>query len=468
MLDENTRIAILQLHQRGLGSRRIATALGISRGAVKDVIKQNSAAIPKGTREQLPESLRERIVELHQQCKGNLVRVHEELTTAGATFSYQTLTRFCRVQGIGYVPTPPAGHYEFGPGEEMQHDTSPHDLVIAGQKRRVQTASLVLCFSRMIFVQMYASFTRFSCKVFLTEALRYFDCTAGRCMVDNSHVVVASGTGKNMVPAPEMEAFAQRFGFVFEAHRLGDANRSAHVERGFDFVENNFLAGRECQDFKDLNAQARAWCDKVNGAHKRHLHAAPVALFAAERPALKNLPAYVPDVYQLHHRIVDVEGYISVDSNRYSVPLGLVGRRMEVRETKDAIEVFDGPRKACVHPRVMDPSGARSFLPEHRPPRGQRPPKTPGPDEQAVLKSDTIVQQYAQAFQKRHPDKTALVHRHLRRLLRDYPAPPLVEAVAEALQFSMFDLVRLERMVLRKVGQQFFNFNDDKDDDEDK
>ena len=140
---------------------------------------------------------------------------------------------------------------------------------------------------------------------------------------------------------------------------------------------------------------------------------------------------------------------------------------MEVRETKDTIEVFDGPRKVCVHPRVLDPSGTRTFLPEHRPPRGQRPPKTPGLDEQAVLKSDTMVQQYAQAFQKRHPDKSALVHRHLRRLLRDYPAPPLVEAVAEALQFSMFDLVRLERMVLRRVGQQFFNFHDDKDDDED-
>ena len=58
-------------------------------------------------------------------------------------------------------------------GQEMQHDTSPHDVEIGGGLRSVQTASLVLCFSRMLFFQCYPPFTRFDCKVFLTDALRY-------------------------------------------------------------------------------------------------------------------------------------------------------------------------------------------------------------------------------------------------------------------------------------------------------
>jgi hypothetical protein len=33
-----------------------------------------------------------------------------------------------------------------------------------------------------------------------------------------------------MIPVPEMEAFAERFGFHFVAHERGDANRSARVE----------------------------------------------------------------------------------------------------------------------------------------------------------------------------------------------------------------------------------------------
>jgi transposase len=54
-----------------------------------------------------------------------------------------------------------------------------------------------------------------------------------------------------------MEAFAERFGFRFEAHERGDANRSARVERPFDFIENNFLAGRRFASWDDLNQQAR-------------------------------------------------------------------------------------------------------------------------------------------------------------------------------------------------------------------
>ena len=58
-------------------------------------------------------------------------------------------------------------------GEELQHDTSPHEVELAGRKRKVQTASAVLCYSRMLFFQCYPTFQRFDCKVFLTEALRY-------------------------------------------------------------------------------------------------------------------------------------------------------------------------------------------------------------------------------------------------------------------------------------------------------
>ena len=60
------------------------------------------------------------------------------------------------------------------PGEELQHDTSPHEVVLGGKRRKVQTASAVLCYSRMLFFQLYPTFQRFDCKVFLTEALRYF------------------------------------------------------------------------------------------------------------------------------------------------------------------------------------------------------------------------------------------------------------------------------------------------------
>ena len=228
---------------------------------------------------------------------------------SGAKLSYPAVTAFCRRHGIGQTATMPAGQYDFAPGEEMQHDTSPHDLELAGRKRKVQTASAVLCYSRMLFFQCYPTFQRFDCKVFLTDALRYFSGAPARVMIDNTHVVVLRGTGREMVPVPEMAAFAERFGFHFVAHAIGNANRSARVERPFWFIETNFLAGRTFRSWEDLNEQVRQWCDKVNSTYKKHLRAVPRELFAVERLRLNPLPAWIPEVYRVHQRMVDMEAY---------------------------------------------------------------------------------------------------------------------------------------------------------------
>src|SRR6185295_74809 len=141
------------------------------------------------------------ILELFDRCKGNLVRVHEEPLAGGAQLSYTALTAFCRRHGIGYVPPTPAGQYDFAPGEELQHDTSPHELELGGRKRKVQTASAVLCYSRMLLFQCYPNFRRFDCKVFLAEALRFMGGATTRVMIDNTHVVVLRGSGRDLVGA---------------------------------------------------------------------------------------------------------------------------------------------------------------------------------------------------------------------------------------------------------------------------
>ena len=253
MLSQSQRTTILELNSQGLSKRQIARVLGLSRQAVRRVLRSNSSQVPELHRPEKAEPYRQQILELFATCKGNLVRVHEELTASGAVLSYPALTAFCRRHGIGQAPPLPAGQYHFEPGEEMQHDTSPHELELAGKKRKVQTASAVMCYSRMLFFQCYPSFQRFDCKAFLTDALRYFSGAPARVMIDNTHVVVLRGAGRQMIPVPEMAAFAERFGFHFVAHEIGNANRSARVERPFAFIENNFLAGRTFSSWEDLN-----------------------------------------------------------------------------------------------------------------------------------------------------------------------------------------------------------------------
>ena len=457
MLSQAQRTAILELSAKGVSIREISQVLRLSRLTVRKVLRSNSTHVPEIQRAEKAEPYRDQILELLTSCKGNLVRVHEELVAGGATLSYPALTGFCRRQGIGQTLIVPAGRYHFEPGVEMQHDTSPHAVEVGGKKHKAQTASAVLCYSRMLFFQINPTFQRFDCKVFLTDALRYTGGVVERVMIDNTHVVVLRGTGHEMIPVPEMEAFAERFGFRFVAHQIGDANRSARVERPFSFIEHNFLAGRTFISWEDLNQRAREWCDKVNSTYKKHIRAVPRELFAVERQHLKPLPAWIPEVYRLHQRTVDVEGYVSVNSIRYSVPVAWIGHRVEVRETRDKLEIEMDARHIVTHARAVMPLSQRVTLAAHRPPRGEGVKRSdPHPEEKAIVEAAPETALYVAALKQKSRKVVALALRQLLRLLREYPREPFLAAVQEAARYGLYDLDRLERMILRRVARDYF------------
>ena len=104
MIDQATRAVILRLREEGHGTRTIARVLNLSRGAVKRICNEGSSEVPRLERAEKAEPYRDQILGLYASCKGNLVRVHEELVAAGAGFSYAALTAFCRRHGIGHEP----------------------------------------------------------------------------------------------------------------------------------------------------------------------------------------------------------------------------------------------------------------------------------------------------------------------------------------------------------------------------
>jgi hypothetical protein len=336
---------------------------------------------------------------------------------------------------------------------------------ISGTLRRVNTAALVLAYSRRLFFQFSPRFTRFDCKVFLDEAVAYHDGACERCMIDNTHVVVLHGSGRDMVPVPEMEAFGRRLGFSFVAHTIGDPARKARVEGPFWFIENNFLAGRKFIDFADANRQAREWCDTVNAKFRRSLSASSNELYAVERSKMRRLPAWRPEIYQLHQRVVDLDGYIHVDGHIYSVPYQLLGKPVEVRESKDKIRVFRGPREIAVHDKIISTlRNQRRTLAAHRPPRGQAAAPMPQlPEERELVDAGPPFADYAATIRKRGGSRWPAALRRLAQMRRDYPAAQLDTAVRTAAHYGLYDLDRLERMILRQVATDFFVLPADRD-----
>jgi len=296
-------------------------------------------------------------------------------------------------------------------------------------------------------------------KAFLTAALQFFDGAARRCVIDNTSVILAGGSGANALIAPEMAAFGELFGFEFMAHAIGHSDRKGRIERPFSYIEGNFLPGRTFTDWADLNAQARAWCQQVaNAKVKRILGMSPQAAYVMEKPHLLALPAYVPPVTEIHYRVVDSYGFVHLDTNRYSVPERWVGKKVAAHKHPEQVVVYADRKQIAAHPRLIGQRQGEQRAKGHHPQLERRRPSAgPSPQEQALTGRDPRLDAYVVALKKRAPGRGVAKLRRLLELKRTYPAEPFLAAIEQALHYGLFDLSRLERLILEHVAGDFFD-----------
>lgn len=463
MLDKQARAAILALAGKGRNRCEISRALGVSRNSVKRVLREGTAEAGAVERASRLDEYLDDIRELYARCKDgrgrtNMVRVYEELEDKlrwegkKLDVSYSALTWFCREHGIGVKEKVPAARIVTEPGEEMQHDTSPYTLELGGRKTKLQCASLVLGYSRMLYMQFYLRFQRFDMKIFLTEAFRYFGGTCRRCVIDNTSIAIACGSGVRAQMASEIEAFEERFSFRFLAHEIMHSDRKGKIERPYRWIETNFLVGRKFKDPTDLNLQALAWLEHANGKRKRDLKASPVELFAAEKPALQPLPLYIPEVYRLWPRQVDAYSCFPLHGFKYPVPAAYIGKELQVRETKDRVIALDGRQEVANHEKKT-PWSPQAALP--RPAGAPRRQKSAHMVEEGKLQAlGEPLAAYLAALKSARGPRYFWSVRKLWRLLCQYSAEDLQAAVARAHEFQLFDVNRIETILLQNLAQK--------------
>jgi hypothetical protein len=170
MITDDIKQAILGMHEKGIKIRQIALSLDLSRNTVKSVLK-GSVTAEKGSGASFQDEM-PLIREVFLQCQGNVVRVVEILAEKGIVIGYSTLTRIARNQGLRESRKTRAGAYSFGPGEEMQHDTSPHKVLLDGKPVAAQCARIALAYARRIFIRHDPCSHRLRQKSFWQKDLR--------------------------------------------------------------------------------------------------------------------------------------------------------------------------------------------------------------------------------------------------------------------------------------------------------
>lgn len=462
MISPQIRQVILEMHEAGSSIRDISRKLCLSRNTIRSVIRQRVIGKRRSTAEsELKQDVLKLLPNLFKRCRGNGVRIKEILEEEYKhTIGYSTITQWCREYQLR-EPVKRAGIYSPDPGVEMQHDTSPHKIIIAGKKMTAQCASLVFSYSRKRFIQYFPRFTRFEAKVFLSEALQFMDGVCQQCIIDNTSVILSGGAGSNAEISAEMEVFCRIYGFKFIAHAISHADRKARVERRFHHAENNFLVGRTFSNWEDLNHQARVWSETGNNKIMRELGMSPNSADIQEKPFLKPLPTYVPPIYKLEDRIVDSQGYIHFDTNRYPVPDKLINKTVEVYIYKNYLEVNYQHKVVAKHPLAMGVKYYRLPADQYHQSLIQSREKIMSETERQLRDENEIIGQYCDELKKRVRGQGIQTMQRLLNFMRLYPKEAFLQAITQAKQYGLYDINRLENIILQFVTNEFFQLGDE-------
>lgn len=247
----------------------------------------------------------------------------------------------------------------FAPGEAAQVDWGSAGTITLGDtRRRLSFFVMVLCHSRMAYVEFTCGEAMEHFLACHQNALEFFGGTPGVILIDNLKTgVLKHPFGERAVFNPRYLDFAAHYAFEARACNVRKPNEKGRVENGVGYVKKNFLAGLDLPNsLGALNTAARHWLATIaNVRDHKETRKQPAELFAAvEKPALRPLPSVPADTSVT--RIVRVTNRCRVvlDTNRYSVPSRHASQRLTLRVFADRLCLYHAHNLVATHPRCYE------------------------------------------------------------------------------------------------------------------
>ena len=96
------------------------------------------------------------------------------------------------------------------------------------------------------------------------------------------------------------------------------------------------------------------------------------SLFQQEKDFLMPLPKHHFELSEWRQAIVQTNYHITCLKQNYSIPFEYIGRQVDVRITKNTIEVFFSGSRICSHPRLHGSNNQYSTVEDHMPPNHRK------------------------------------------------------------------------------------------------
>jgi transposase len=254
------------------------------------------------------------------------------------------------------------------PGEEAEVDFGEVVINMRGEPVTCMLFSLRLSFSGKAVHRIFASG---GSEAFLEGHVHAFatlgGVPTGKIRYDNLKAAVAQvlGFSRQRVETARWTAFRSHYGI--DAFYCQPGLQGAHEKGGVEgqigwFRRNHLVPVPQVDSFEQLNAMVDEW-DAADDA--RRIGTRPHNIgehFAVEQPQLAPLPDEMFETGTWLTPRVDRFSQVTVRTNRYSVPVRLVGRQVRVQLHASDLVVYDGRTEVARHERLMAKSRSRLDL----------------------------------------------------------------------------------------------------------
>jgi len=471
---------VLRQWLAGTGNKRIAARVGVDVKTVRRYViaaqelglerEQGEAALTEELLTRLLASLHARPGrqrgEAWERCEAHrefvaqrlaqglkLSKLRKLLLRHGVQVPYATLHRFA-VAELGFgrtAATVPIADCE--PGSELQVDTGwvgylePNAL---GKRQRFRAWIFTAVFSRHRFVWPCFKETTMEAIEACEQAWRFFGGVFAVLLPDNTKAIIQQPDPLNPLINATFLEYAQARGFVIDPARVRKPRDKGRVERAVQPVRDDCFAGERLKTIPEAREHAERWCLQDYGM-RRHTRTQrlPLECFEAEeKPRLLPAPAERYETPYWCDPKVGRDHLAQVAKALYSLPTQFIGKYLRARADRTLVRFYDRGTLVKTHPRK--PAGGRSIdasdFPAHKSAYALR--DVAFLERQAAEHGEAIGR-FAHALLDAPLPWTRMRRVYaLLGLVRRYGAERVEQTCRIALEVEMFDVKRLERMLL--------------------
>ena len=341
---KETILDILTLHRKGLGQRKIARKLGISRNTVKKYLEHpefpNSQKMKVKRKSLLDPYVGNIEAWLEEDFEYKGTWIYDRLTSMGFSGSYEIVKRKVHElkaerQKIAYM------RFETEPGYQAQVDFGEFQVENAdGSIKKLYLFSMILGYSREIYGELIE---RCDLPTFLDCHIRafvYFGGVPEEILYDRMrNVFIGKVVGKNKFNDTLM-GFALHYGFKPEVTPSYAAWVKGKVERPYSFIREGFWRGYGFVCVETANRDLQQWLEQKAQRIHGTTHEVVSLRFAREKLHLKGLPPQAFDTSYRLYRKVHKDCTVRFESNSYVVPHTLVGKKIILRVKDGIMRIF--------------------------------------------------------------------------------------------------------------------------------